>query len=75
MMATGHNADRNIVAVLGGPVRGPKVASTRSRKVRVESAAVTSAPYTGVQPGDDAAAQRLRRSRAIGPGRKYQAGQ
>src|ERR1700739_1318294 len=48
MMAIGHNTDRNIVAVLGALVRGRNAASTQSRKpVRVESAAVTSAPYTG----------------------------
>src|SRR5260370_28795124 len=36
-MAAGHKTDRNIVAVLSAPVRGR----------RIESAAVTSAPYTG----------------------------
>src|ERR1700758_2667357 len=47
-MAAGHNADRNIVAVLGALVRGRNAASIQSRKpVRVGSAAVTSAPYTG----------------------------
>jgi hypothetical protein len=47
-MANGHSADRNIVDVVGGPVRGRNAAIIRSRKpVRVESAAVTSAPYTG----------------------------
>jgi len=49
-MAAGHNADRNIVAALGALVRGRNAASIQSRKpVRVESAAVTSAPYTGVR--------------------------
>src|ERR1700756_3479312 len=48
MMAIGHNTDRNIVAVFGALVRGRNAASIESRKpVRVESAAVTSAPYTG----------------------------
>jgi hypothetical protein len=48
-MAAGHNADRNIVAALGALVRGRNAASNQSRKpVRVVSAAVTSAPYTGV---------------------------
>src|SRR6516165_6234292 len=48
MMASGHRADRNIVATLGAPVRGRNAASIQSRKpVRVESASVTSAPYTG----------------------------
>src|SRR5947209_6440879 len=51
MMATGHNTDRHIVAVLGGPLRGRKAARIQSpRPVRVESAAVTSAPYTGRPP-------------------------
>src|SRR5271166_6573506 len=48
MMATGHSADRNIVAALGALVRGRNAARTQSRRpVRVESAAVTSARYTG----------------------------
>src|ERR1700747_2202909 len=47
-MAAGHSADRTTVAVLRGPVRGRNAASSQSRgPVRVESAAVTSAPYTG----------------------------
>src|SRR5207302_3870809 len=51
MMANGHNADRTIVAVLGAPVRGRNAASSQSRRpVRVESAAVTSAPYTAGRP-------------------------
>ena len=48
IMATGHSTDRRIVGVLGGPVGGRNAASSQSRKpVRVGSAAVTSAPYTG----------------------------
>jgi ribosomal protein L10 len=47
-MAAGHNADRKIVAALGALVRGRNAASIQSRKpVRVKSASVTSAPYTG----------------------------
>jgi hypothetical protein len=47
MMAIGHNAERNMVAALGALVRGRNAASIQSRKaVRVESASVTSAPYT-----------------------------
>jgi hypothetical protein len=48
MIAIGHSTDRKMVAVLGGPV-GRNAASTQSRQpVRVESAAVTSAPYNAV---------------------------
>src|SRR6516165_611363 len=48
MMAAGHSTDRNTIAVLGGMVRGRNAASIQSRKpVRIESASVTSAPYTG----------------------------
>src|ERR1700742_1886953 len=48
MMARGHNTDRNIVAAPGALVGGANAASIRSRRpVRVGSAAVTSAPYTG----------------------------
>ena len=50
-MASGHNTDRNTVAVLGALVRGRNAAIIQSRKpVRVESAGVTSAPYTGGPP-------------------------
>jgi len=49
MIAIGHSTDRKMVAVLGGPVGGRNAASTQSRQpVRVESAAVTSAPYNAV---------------------------
>src|ERR1700758_1743084 len=48
MMAKGHSADRKIVAVPGAPVGGRNAASSRSRKpVRIGTASVTSAPYTG----------------------------
>src|SRR5690242_5486135 len=59
MMATGHSANRSTVGVLSGPVRGPNAARIQSRRpVRVDSAAVTSAPYTGARARRKAASGR-----------------
>src|SRR5574337_913767 len=49
-MAIGHSTERSTVAVPGALVGGRNAAS---RPVRRESAAVTSAPYTGSDPGLD----------------------
>ncbi|GAA4532999.1 hypothetical protein GCM10023161_03150 [Mycobacterium paraffinicum] len=55
MIARGHNADRTMVAALGGPLRGRKAARTQPREpARLDSAAVTSAPYTGARPENQA---------------------